>query len=75
MVLTRNFQPGFKMRLHQKDLHNALNTAKELGLCLPLTGLIQQFLTNLVGKRRGEEDHSALVKIFEELNDVTIKLP
>lgn len=75
MVLSRNFKPGFKMRLHQKDLQNALNTARELGLCLPLTGLIQQFLTNLVGKGRGEEDHSALVKVFEELNDITIKLP
>jgi hypothetical protein len=40
-----------------------------------LTGIIQQFLINLVGKGRGEDDHSALVKVFEELNDITIKLP
>ena len=72
MVLSRNFKPGFKMRLHQKDLQNALSTAKELGLCLPLTGIVQQFLTNLVGKGKGDEDHSALVQIFEDLNKINI---
>ena len=73
MIFSRNFKPGFKIRLHRKDLKNALDTAKGLDLPLPLTALVQQFLTSLDTRGRGELDHGALAQIFEELAGVEIR--
>ncbi len=73
MIFGRNFKPGFKIRLHQKDLKNALSTAKDLGVPLPLTSLIQQIFTSLIAEERGDEDHSALATFFEKMAKVEIK--
>jgi len=73
MIFGRNFKPGFKIRLHQKDLKNALSTAKDLGVPLPLSGLVQQILISLMTDGKGDEDHSALVTFFEKLARVEIK--
>ena len=72
LVLERNFSPGFKMRLHQKDLRNALSAAEELGLNLPVTKEVQKFLAGLVADGKGEEDHGGLVQAIEKLNNITI---
>ena len=68
MVLDGNFKPGFRIRLHQKDLNNALITAKELGVTVPLTGLVQQMITSLVNSGNLDNDHSAIVRFIEELS-------
>jgi 2-hydroxy-3-oxopropionate reductase len=73
MIFGRNFKPGFKIRLHQKDLKNALSTAKDLGVPLPLTSLVQQILISLMTDGRGDEDHSALATFFEKMAKVEIK--
>jgi 2-hydroxy-3-oxopropionate reductase len=73
MIFGRNFKPGFKIRLHQKDLKNALSTAKDLGVPLPLTSLVQQILISLMTDGRGDEDHSALATFFEKIAKVEIK--
>jgi len=73
MIFRRNFKPGFKIRLHQKDLKNALSTAKDLGVPLPLTSLVQQILISLMTDGRGDEDHSALATFFEKMAKVEIK--
>ena len=73
MIMERNFSPGFRIRLHQKDLHNALLTGKELGVPLPVTSLIQQMLGALINKGKGEMDHSAIVNFIEELAGVEVK--
>jgi 2-hydroxy-3-oxopropionate reductase len=73
MIFGRNFKPGFKVRLHQKDLKNALSTAKDLGVPLPLTSLVQQILISLMTDGRGDEDHSALATFFEKMARVEIK--
>ena len=57
MIMERNFNPGFRIRLHQKDLHNALLTAKDLGVPLPVTSLVQQMLGALINRDRGDSDH------------------
>lgn len=44
MIISRNFKPGFRIRLHQKDLRNALLAAESLKLSLPFTSLAQQAL-------------------------------
>jgi 2-hydroxy-3-oxopropionate reductase len=73
MVFGRNFKPGFKIRLHHKDLGNALSTAADLGVPLPLSSLVQQMFLSLITEGRGEEDHSALVTFFERMAKVEIK--
>ncbi len=67
MIMDRNFNPGFRIRLHQKDLHNAMLTGKELGVPLPVTGLVQQMIGALMNQGRGENDHSGIVNFIEEL--------
>lgn len=68
MVLDGNFKPGFRIRLHQKDLHNALLTAKELGVTVPLTGIVQQMITALINDGNADSDHSAIVQFIEKLS-------
>jgi len=73
MMFARNFKPGFKIRLHHKDLQNALSTAKDLGVPLPLSSFVQQIILSLMTEGRGEEDHSALATFFEKMAKVEIK--
>ena len=73
MIFARNFKPGFKIRLHHKDLQNALSTAKDLGVPLPLSSFVQQIILSLMTEGRGEEDHSALATFFEKMAKVEIK--
>ena len=53
MVISRNFKPGFRIRLHQKDLRNALLAAESLKVSLPLTSLVQQMLIVADERRQG----------------------
>ena len=73
MVMERNFKPGFRIRLHQKDLHNALLTGKDLGVPLPVTSLVQQMLGALINEGWGEYDHSAIVTFIEDLAHVQVQ--
>ncbi|HXF69930.1 MAG TPA: 2-hydroxy-3-oxopropionate reductase [Thermoflexus sp.] len=65
-ILERNFQPGFRVRLHHKDLRIALGLGRAVGASLPLTALVHEWLGALVTRGQGELDHSALVQLFEE---------
>jgi 2-hydroxy-3-oxopropionate reductase len=73
MILNRNFQAGFRIRLHQKDLRNVLQTAQELNIPLPVTALVQQILGALINDGESESDHSAIVKFIEDLAKVEVK--
>jgi 2-hydroxy-3-oxopropionate reductase len=75
MLIARNFRPGFKIRLHQKDLRNALQTAEANKVYLPLTAQVQQMILSLMGDGKGELDHSAIATFAEELSHVEIKSP
>ena len=75
MLIARNFKPGFKIQLHQKDLRNALQTAEANKVCLPLTAQVQQMLLSLMGEGKGELDHSAIATFAEQLSHVEIKRP
>jgi 2-hydroxy-3-oxopropionate reductase len=68
MMLNGNFAPGFKIDLHIKDLNNALETAKEMGVPLLLTSQIMQVLQALKVDGEGQSDHSAIVKFYEKLS-------
>jgi len=66
-MLERNFKPGFRVRLHQKDLNIGLSTGKNLGVPLPATAIVQEAFTALQGLGRGDQDHSSLVTLLEDL--------
>ena len=72
MMIAGNFQPGFRVKLHQKDLHNALLTGKDLGVPLPVTSLVQQMLGALMSDGKGDLDHSALANVIEDMANTTI---
>jgi 2-hydroxy-3-oxopropionate reductase len=65
--LEHDFTPGFKVRLHEKDLTIALAAGREYGAALPATALVAQMLLALRQRGRGELDHSALLMLLEEL--------
>jgi len=75
MVIGRNFKPGFRIRLHQKDLRNALLAAESLKVSLPLTSAVQQMLIALMNKGKGDLDHSAIVLFIEEMANITVQRP
>ncbi len=64
--LEHDFDPGFRVELHHKDLGIALATAREVGVPLPVTALVDQMLQELQVKGRGELDHSAVLSVIED---------
>lgn len=67
-MLDRNFKPGFKSWMHEKDLNIVMQTAHELGLCLPGSAATAQMFNAMVGSGQGEEDSIAVLKLLERLS-------
>jgi 2-hydroxy-3-oxopropionate reductase len=66
-MVNRTFNPGFRIRLHQKDLNLALGAARELGLALPNTAIVQQMFSSVAAHGGADLDHSGLVRAIEGL--------
>ncbi|MCM2339835.1 2-hydroxy-3-oxopropionate reductase [Rhodoferax sp.] len=64
-MIKRTFDPGFRIKLHQKDLGLALQGARELGLALPQTAGAAQLMQVCAANGMAELDHSALVRALE----------
>lgn len=75
MVIGRNFKPGFRIRLHQKDLRNALLAAEDMKVSLPFTSLAQQALIALMNQGCGDLDHSAIATFIEDMAKTQIRKP
>ena len=73
MMFERNFDPGFRIELHHKDLNNAMSTANELNVPLLLTGQMQQIVGALMEWGYGKEDHAGFLHFPERLSDVEVK--
>lgn len=72
MMIEGNFNPGFRIRLHQKDLNNALQTARELSVPLPFTAMAQQVIGSLMNEGKGDADHSAIANFIEDMAQTKI---
>ena len=72
-MIQGTFDPGFRIRLHQKDLNLALASARALNLSLPNTAIAQQLMSSCAAHGEGEQDHSALVKAIERLGHFSIR--
>ncbi|MDH6262045.1 2-hydroxy-3-oxopropionate reductase [Bradyrhizobium sp. BR13661] len=64
-MVKRNFDPGFRIELHQKDLNLALEGARSLGLSLPSTAVAQQLFSSCTAHGGKGWDHSAMVRALE----------
>jgi 2-hydroxy-3-oxopropionate reductase len=65
--LEHDFEPGFRVELHHKDLGIALAAGREYGVALPVTALVSQMLEALKAKGCGDRDHSAILTLIEDL--------
>ncbi len=63
---SHDFEPGFRIELHHKDLGIALAAGREYGVALPVTAIVDQMLEASKAKGRGDRDHSALLTLLEE---------
>ena len=67
-MLDRDFTPGFRIALHHKDLGIVVNAAREIGVVIPLGSLVAQLVGSLNAQGDGHLDHTALLKLVEELS-------
>ncbi len=67
-MISRSFDPGFRIRLHQKDLALALSSARSLGVALPNTATAQELMTSCAAQGLADADHSALIRALEGLS-------
>lgn len=68
-MIQRSFNPGFRIRLHQKDLNLALQGAREIGVALPQTASAAQLMQACAAHGLADLDHSALVRALELMAD------
>jgi 2-hydroxy-3-oxopropionate reductase len=71
-MLGGTFDPGFRIRLHLKDLKNALELAREAGVVLPATVEVEQLMQRARIAGRGEYDHSGLITVLEDLAEIRV---
>ncbi len=71
-MIKRTFAPGFRIRLHQKDLNIALQTARDLGVSLPNTATAQELFNSLTADNGADLDHSSMIKALEKMANHTI---
>ena len=66
-MIERDFAPGFKIELMQKDLNNALQNARQLGMAIPGTATAQQLFSVAVGLGGAQWDHSGIAQAVETM--------
>lgn len=72
LVLKRKFDPGFRIKLHIKDLNNVLDSSHNLGVSLPLTASVMEIMQALSADGLSEEDHCSIIKFYEKMSNVTV---
>lgn len=69
-IIERNFQPGFKIKLHRKDMNIALEAGREFSVPLYGTALAAEQMDALLAQGKGESDHSAIALLIEQLSGI-----
>jgi 2-hydroxy-3-oxopropionate reductase len=67
-MLAREFAPGFRVDLHHKDMGIVTAAAREKGVVIPLGAVVAQLVASLRAQGHGDLDHSALLKVVEQLS-------
>jgi len=66
-MVNGDFDPGFRIRLHYKDLNIIMKTGNDYQAPLPVTAVVHELFNTAMGKDRGELDHSGLLTVLEDL--------
>lgn len=74
LVLEGNFKPGFRIELHIKDLMNALDTAHELGVPIPLSSQVMEIMQALKVDGKAGDDHGGLIQFYENLAKTEVRV-
>ena len=72
-MLAGNYEPGFRMKLHLKDLTNVLQTSQSLHHAMPLTAQVMEMMQTLIADGQTEADHGGLALFFEKINNLSLK--
>ncbi|HBY57300.1 MAG TPA: 2-hydroxy-3-oxopropionate reductase [Candidatus Atribacteria bacterium] len=67
------YEPGFRIRLHVKDLNNVLETSRELHTAMPLCAQVMEMMQTLMADGYSEIDHGGLALFYEKLNGISLK--
>ncbi len=70
-MLERNFKPGFRMRLHRKDLDITLDAGKAYGAALPVTAQVRELMTETLNDGQGDMDNSSFLLLLEKLSNLS----
>ena len=73
LVLAGNFNPGFRIDLHIKDLTNALETAHELDVPVPLSAQVLEYMHALRVDGHGGDDHGGLIQFYEKMAKLEVR--
>ena len=68
-----NYDPGFRIKLHVKDLTNVLKTSQELHNAMPLTAQVMEMMQTLMAEGHTDVDHAGLALFYEKMNGVSLK--
>lgn len=69
-IIDRNFDPGFKIKLHRKDMNIALEAGKEFSVPLYGSALVASHMDAVLASGKGEYDHSSLALLMEQLSNI-----
>jgi 2-hydroxy-3-oxopropionate reductase len=72
-MLEGNYDPGFKMKLHVKDLTNAFETSRDLHNYMPLAAQVMEMMQKLMADGHTEVDHGGMGLFYEKLNNISLK--
>jgi len=73
LALEGNFKPGFRIELHIKDLANALETAHEIGVPVPLASGVMEIMQALKVDGKGGDDHGGIIQYYEKMAKVKVR--
>jgi 2-hydroxy-3-oxopropionate reductase len=69
-MIDRNFKPGFRMRLHRKDLDITVEAGKAYGAALPVTSQVRELMTEALKDGQGDMDNSSIILLLEKLSNM-----
>ena len=72
MMLSGNYEPGFRINLHIKDLTNALNAAHAINMPVPMTAQMMEVMQELMNHDEGACDHDDIVRYYERMSGTSI---
>ncbi|MDH6364111.1 2-hydroxy-3-oxopropionate reductase [Enterococcus sp. PF1-24] len=72
-IFSGNFEPGFRIELHIKDLQNALDTSHDINVSTPFTSLAMDIMQSLKAHDLEKCDHSAIANYYEQINNLKLQ--